>query len=75
MHLLDSVKECCDMTNFEKIFEKIKEMNIEEMADMIYKNVTYDCDFCVYEHPSCRKKYRGVPCVKGIKAWLESEAE
>ena len=52
------------MTNY----EKIKEMSIDEMAALFER----DCDFCVcfHEPGNC-----SLSCEKGVKKWLESEAE
>lgn len=53
------------MTNF----ERIKEMNIEEMAEFHSNNC--DCTYCVcYPEPGpC-----SLSCKAGVKKWLESEA-
>ena len=54
------------MTNF----ERIKGMNVEEMAEFI--SVRCMCDFCTCytEEGPC-----SVSCSCGTKKWLESEAE
>lgn len=50
-------------------FEKIKNMSIEEMVDMFFKN-TRTCDFCIRKDSAgCV----GVNCKEGIKKYLESE--
>ncbi|MGN1138292.1 MAG: hypothetical protein ACI4RM_02505 [Ruminococcus sp.] len=59
------------MTNF----EKIKQMNIDEMAEQLF--FILDCDDCPIE------KYKGYSdqncnngtCKGALKKWLESEAE
>ena len=52
------------MTNY----EKIKAADIDELANLLQ----FDCEFCVcYPEPGpC-----SMPCNKGVKKWLESEAE
>ena len=52
------------MTNF----ERIKGMNVEEMAEFL-RDYDY-CDVCIYDRTPCR----GRSCKDGIKQWLESEA-
>jgi len=54
------------MTNF----EKIKNMNIEEMTNFF--NANSSCDMCSNNHSVCSSEIR---CVEGIKNYLESEAE
>ena len=54
-------------------FDEIKAMTIDEMAEFIADSQTDICDYCkpdettVCGNPEC--------CNRGIKAWLESEAE
>lgn len=60
------------MTNY----EKIKSMSAKEMA--IFINDTAPCQVCAFENESCVfENVWGVckRCYKGVKQWLESEAE
>ena len=49
-------------------FEKIKAMNIDEMARWLGLNI---CNYCVYQQVNCDD----IKCKDGIKQWLESESE
>ena len=52
------------MTNY----EKIKAMDIDELAELFQG----DCTFCVcFSDPRCFS----LSCKEGVKKWLESEAE
>lgn len=55
------------MTNY----EKIKAADIDELANLL-QFVQFGCEFCVCypESGPC-----SMPCDKGVKKWLESEAE
>ena len=57
------------MNEVEKItnFEKIKAMNIDEMARCLGAN---SCNYCVYQQVNCDDIKQ---CKDGIKLWLESE--
>lgn len=60
------------MTNF----EKIKNMNINELASKCCKSIT--CAFCPIEdfcEPIIGGDVRSVNCVKVWKKWFKSEAE
>ena len=50
-------------------FEKIKEMNVEEMAKFLDENAG-KCDCCVYKDRSCIDE-----CQMHIKEWLELEVD
>ena len=58
-------------------FEKIKQMNIDEMAEKIWTYTVWSCDFCIgadcpdVEDEEPPKDF----CVHHIKQWLESEVE
>ena len=55
-------------------FEKIKQMNIDEMAKFILNSASCST-YCKYiQEPiaSCKKKNN---CINGIKQWLEQESE
>ena len=55
-------------------FEKIKSMTINEMADWIKSNSSYECDFC--KGYACDKiPLYSEKCLDGIKQWLEQEEE
>lgn len=60
------------MTNF----ERIKAMSVDEMADFINHETDGICSCCVRFGKSEEKCYN-IPgeCKRGIKNWLESEAE
>lgn len=65
------------MTNF----EKIKQMSVEDMAEMLLdeseKHFTY-CNHCSHQSfyaPHCTSSNLRIDCVYAIKKWLESEAE
>jgi hypothetical protein len=52
-------------------YEKIKNMNIDEMAE--YLSNIAGCAFCIYEfEQDCNQ---AVGCVCSIKQWLEKECE
>lgn len=55
------------MTNY----ERIKSMNIEEMAD--YFNEIFDCPNCPIDMFLCEGY--GYVCTKYIKRWLKGEVE
>ena len=48
-------------------FEKIKSMDIDEMARWLGADT---CNFCVYQQVNCDDIKQ---CKDGIKQWLESE--
>lgn len=55
-------------------YDKIRNMNLGEMATNIYKYAHNMCRFCVYSKGwKCTSTLK--TCVNGIKQWLESEAE
>lgn len=56
-------------------FQKIKAMNIDEMAKLFY-DMTFN-DFCCNEGCTAPARCQGNPdeCKDGIKQWLESEEE
>ena len=60
-------------------FEKIKAMNIDEMAE--FSSVFQRCSFCALSIKENGQTYcdleqcRTIPCKVGVKQWLESEAE
>ena len=65
------------MTNF----EKIKQMSVEDMAEMLLdaseKHFTY-CNHCSYQSfyaPHCTSSNLRTDCVYAIKKWLESEVD
>ena len=47
-------------------FEKIKALDIDEMAKWLSANI---CDYCAYQQVNCDD----IECKVGIKQWLESE--
>lgn len=50
-------------------FERIKAMNIDEMAKLLS---SHNCDYCVlFQKLECYK----IKCEDGIKQWLEQETE
>lgn len=51
-----------------KNIDKIKEMNSDEMVKLLNGN---KCNICTYNNTNCLKEF----CKKGIKSWLEQEAE
>ena len=54
-------------------YEKIKNMSIEEMAEMLH-NITDDCCNSYCSAPlNCQGTLE--ECILGIKQWLEQEAE
>lgn len=54
------------------VFEAMKKMNIDEMADFIYRKTNH-CDFCSRKDcPTCPMDCN---CQKYIKEFLESEME
>ena len=56
-------KEMKRMTNY----EKIKNMTVDEMAELLNNK---DCDQCAYKGDEC-----GYDCLIGVKEWLQSESE
>jgi hypothetical protein len=59
------------MTNY----DRIKNMSVEEMAQIIY-DINENCtDFCALtKNGHCNTfEYGEYPCTTGIKKWLESE--
>ena len=51
-----------------KNFEKVKKMNIKELARFLaYSN----CKICSFRHENCSE----LDCANGIKKWLESEVK
>ena len=59
------------MTNF----EKIKAMNIDELAE--FSNVFQRCKFCINQEKDVVQFYKCIEttCKDAIKQWLESESE
>ena len=60
------------MTNF----ERVKEMNVEEMAEFLTKEYDGICSCCIIEDREKREmKCYSVPgmCTQGVRRWLESE--
>ena len=64
------------MTNF----EKIKQMSVENMAEMLLdeseKHFTY-CNHCSHQSfyaPHCTSSNLRIDCIHAVKKWLESEA-
>lgn len=56
-----------------KNYEKIKQMSIEEMAQMLYSHTT--CRYCPMRF-KCGSNHQGRnKCPNKIRQWLESEAE
>lgn len=55
--------------------DKIKAMNIDEMAKLFY-DMTFN-DFCCNEGCTAPMSCNGSPdeCQEGIKQWLEAESE
>lgn len=54
-------------------FEKIKNMNLEQMADFIMKEIDCDCQLCAWQrYDGCEK--RG-SCFEGHVAFLKEECE
>lgn len=52
-------------------FEKIKAMDIDEMAEWLYKfNDDSLCEYCY----GCNKENEELGCEEYFKQWLESEA-
>lgn len=65
------------MTNF----EKIKQMSVENMAEMLLdeseKHFTY-CNHCSHQSfyaPHCTSSNLRIDCIHAVKKWLESEVE
>lgn len=54
-----------------KQIDRIRNMNAEELAEWIDKNVEEPCEYCLIRDKRPSKHN----CIKGIKAWLESEVE
>ena len=57
-------------------FEKIKQMNIDEMAEFFSKAYYGHCPDCPcykqkYGYCNCNK----FCCIKNLKSWLQSESE
>ena len=50
-------------------FEKIKQMNIYELAEFI--TIENYCLYCRYDMNNCENK----DCIEGVKQWLQSESE
>lgn len=62
------------MTNF----ERIKEMDVEEMAGFLTKEYDGVCSCCIIEGLEKQEvKCYSVPgmCTQGVRRWLEREAE
>ena len=54
--------------------DRIRNMDLDEMATSIYKYAHNMCRFCIYSKGwKCTSALK--TCVNGIKQWLESEAE
>lgn len=70
---VDRLKKRLDETNKPPTtnFDHIKNMNLDEMADMLFRN-TRSCDFCATK-PSVMCV--GTNCKAGIKKYLESVVE
>lgn len=58
------------MTNY----EKIKQMTVEELAELLGGYTPEICDFCVYKGSDCHNNI-DKDCVGGTKLWLNKEAE
>lgn len=65
------------MTNF----EKIKQMSVENMAEMLLdeskKHFTY-CNHCSHQSfyaPHCTSSNLRIDCIHAVKKWLESEVD
>lgn len=72
-----SCNEKLRMTNF----EKIKQMSVENMAEMLLdeseKHFTY-CNHCSHQSfyaPHCTSSDLRIDCIHAVKKWLESEVE
>ena len=53
-------------------FEKIKNMNVDEMAEWMQDfNLDSLCHFCF----GCDIEDEEIECIKGVKQWLLSEVE
>lgn len=50
-------------------FEKIKNMNIDEMAEMFFYTKPKGCGFCEGAYMGC---LRQADCIQAIKSWLKS---
>lgn len=60
------------MTNY----EKIKNMNVYELANAISHGVSSNaCDYCPYNHNSCSDKCIRLSKIDIIVKWLNSEVE
>lgn len=56
-------------------YEKIKSMNIDEMARFLPIAGEY-CEVCIFRYsPLCTEETEGMDCRRTIKKWLESEEE
>ena len=54
-------------------FEKIKNMTLDEMAELFELRITSNnCAYCNF-YNDC--KYSGLDCEKFIKQWLQAESE
>lgn len=72
-----SCNEKLKITNF----EKIKQMSVENMAEMLLdeseKHFTY-CNHCSHQSfyaPHCTSSNLRIDCIHAVKKWLESEVE
>ena len=55
-------------------FDRIRNMELDEMTTRIYKYAHNMCNYCIYGKGwKCESTLK--TCVNGIKQWLESEAE
>ena len=69
------------MNNYEKImanYEKIKNMNINEMAEHLFslgKGCEYSYDRCIYQYDVDCPKCLCERCIEGVKKWLEKECQ
>lgn len=53
------------------VLEKIKAMNVDEMAKFLENTFVFDCTVCPRK-PNCTM-FTPAKCSKALKEWLESE--
>lgn len=55
-------------------FQRIRQMNIDELSEFIFVNQVDGCSHCAYYGDICNGKFFDTKsCLKGIKAFLSSE--
>lgn len=54
-------------------FEKIKAMDIDEMAEFLRAVTTTYCEYCPFQYDCDKDEYQDLDCTGFLKQWLESE--